>query len=271
MAILVNLGDHTGNTSHEAKMDENAPVERLIPAIITALQLPMTDNAGRPITYHLGHNNRRLPENETLATAGVQTGDTLTIVPEMTAGSQSDSVMRSEAFLPLVILTPGVQQRKTVSGFPAQYHAEFQSAQVQISLRSGVLNHIWQQAKAHMEQEIGGLLVGTVYEEDGQFLVEVEKALEAEHTQAGSGFVTFTEQAWLKMLQQRNDYPDLFVTGWYHSHPGFGIYLSSSDEFIHRNFFGNQPWYLALVVDPFSDEWGIFTLENEKIKRCFAS
>jgi len=88
MAINVVLEDHTGNVTHQAKMVENVPVQRLIPAIVTALGLPVTDPAGRPITYHLSHNNRRLQEDETLESAGVQSGDTLTIVPEMTAGDR---------------------------------------------------------------------------------------------------------------------------------------------------------------------------------------
>ena len=88
MAINVVLEDHTGNVTHQAKMVENVPVQRLIPAIVTAMGLPVTDPAGRPITYHLSHNNRRLQEDETLESAGVQSGDTLTIVPEMTAGDR---------------------------------------------------------------------------------------------------------------------------------------------------------------------------------------
>jgi len=89
MPIQITLEDHTGNISHQAKMDENALVRQIIPAIITTLHLPITDNAGRPITYHLSHNNRRLEENQTLQSAEVRTGDTLTIVPEISAGTQS--------------------------------------------------------------------------------------------------------------------------------------------------------------------------------------
>ncbi len=111
------------------------------------------------------------------------------------------------------------------------------------------------------------MLAGLVYEADGRFLVVVEKILEAQHTQAGLTFVTFTDKTWLDLLKQRNSSP-FPVLGWYHSHPGFGIFLSASDEFIHRNFFGSQPWYIALVVDPYSDDWGIFTLQEGKMKRC---
>jgi len=32
-------------------------------------------------------------------------------------------------------------------------------------------------------------------------------------------------------------FADKKIVGWYHSHPGFGIFLSEYDLFIHRNFF----------------------------------
>ena len=86
MAIQVLLEDHTGNKRHQVKMAESANVEKLIPATVTALGLPLTDQAGRPMTYHLSYRGRRLQEEETLESVGVETGETLTLVPEMIAG-----------------------------------------------------------------------------------------------------------------------------------------------------------------------------------------
>jgi hypothetical protein len=87
MALQVMLEDHTGNKRHQVKMTETANVERLIPATVTALGLPLTDQAGRPMTYHLSYRGRRLQEEETLESVGVEPGETLTLVPEMIAGS----------------------------------------------------------------------------------------------------------------------------------------------------------------------------------------
>ena len=86
MAIQVTLEDHTGNKQHQVKMAESANVEKLIPATVTSLGLPMTDQAGRPMTYHLSYRGRRLQEEETLESVGVEPGETLTLVPEMIAG-----------------------------------------------------------------------------------------------------------------------------------------------------------------------------------------
>jgi hypothetical protein len=86
MSIQITLEDHTGNVSHQAKVVENVPVQRILPAIVTALGLPIINPMGRAIIYHLSHDGRRLQEDETLEAAGVKDGDTITIVPEMTAG-----------------------------------------------------------------------------------------------------------------------------------------------------------------------------------------
>src|SRR6185437_9021328 len=52
-------------------------------------------------------------------------------------------------------------------------------------------------------------------------------------------------------------YPEKRIVGWYHSHPGFGVFLSDHDTFIHRNFFSSRD-QVAWVYDPHSDEEGCF-------------
>ncbi|MBK8031262.1 MAG: hypothetical protein IPK17_17580 [Chloroflexi bacterium] len=45
--------------------------------------------------------------------------------------------------------------------------------------------------------------------------------------------------------------------GWYHSHPGFGVFLSGMDLGIHNQFFTHL-WQLAVVIDPIQRHYGIF-------------
>ena len=47
------------------------------------------------------------------------------------------------------------------------------------------------------------------------------------------------------------------MIGWYHTHPGFGIFLSDMDVFICDNFF-NLPWQVAFVYDPLGGDEGNF-------------
>jgi proteasome lid subunit RPN8/RPN11 len=263
MAIHVILEDHTGNIRQQAKLSETATVEQLIRAIITTLKMPVTDSAGRVITYFLAHNGRRLQEGATLTSAEVQGNDTISIVPQMTAGALSDPQS-------LVALEGVSEHRLPVMGFPAGgYPIDASSVTTRVSFNPGLLKCVQNHAKSHQTEEVGGILIGRVYEDEGRFLVKVEDLLKAQHTIASVASLTFTDQTWLDLLHQRHMHTDQFVTGWYHSHPGFGIFLSSSDLFIHQHFFHDQPWYLALVVDPLSDEWGIFSWENAEVKRCF--
>src|SRR5215469_5572410 len=102
MAVQVVIEDHTGNVRHPVRLSETATIDRLIRAIITTLNLPITDPAGRSITYYLAHNNRRLQDNDTLASAEVREGDTLTIVPQMTAGGGPLSPQHSRTLDTLV-------------------------------------------------------------------------------------------------------------------------------------------------------------------------
>ena len=59
-------------------------------------------------------------------------------------------------------------------------------------------------------------------------------------------------------------YPDesAIMVGWYHTHPGFGIFLSGMDQFIHQNFF-TQKWHIALVLDPIAKSGGFFCWDRQ--------
>jgi hypothetical protein len=52
-------------------------------------------------------------------------------------------------------------------------------------------------------------------------------------------------------------YPDKQIVGWYHTHPGMGVFLSSYDAWLHHHFFP-EPWQVALVIDPLSPAGGFF-------------
>ena len=52
--------------------------------------------------------------------------------------------------------------------------------------------------------------------------------------------------------------------GWYHTHPDFGVFLSSHDLFIHRHFFG-QPLQVAYVVDPIRQTRGFFQWRGDAL------
>ena len=88
----------------------------------------------------------------------------------------------------------------------------------------------------------------------------------ANAAQAGT-HVTFTQDTWAHIYETKDaKYPDHRIVGWYHSHPGFGVFLSDHDTFIHKNFF-SSPLQVAWVYDPHSDEEGCFGWVGKRLER----
>jgi proteasome lid subunit RPN8/RPN11 len=52
------------------------------------------------------------------------------------------------------------------------------------------------------------------------------------------------------------------IVGWYHSHPGQGLFLSQTDAETHMQFYQFSPYAVSLVVDPRSSEFGIWIYEH---------
>jgi proteasome lid subunit RPN8/RPN11 len=94
--------------------------------------------------------------------------------------------------------------------------------------------------------------------QDKDHRIEVTASIEGENADQAGAHVTFTQATWEHIYAVKDKrYPSQRIVGWYHSHPGFGIFLSEHDTFIHRNFF-SSPGQVAWVFDPHSDEEGCF-------------
>jgi proteasome lid subunit RPN8/RPN11 len=132
-----------------------------------------------------------------------------------------------------------------------------------VEMKSQVLRDIRLHARSSMSAEICGVLIGAV---EGEKTV-VEASIQGEEARQGGSHVTFTQDTWTHIYKVKDvKYPDKRIVGWYHSHPGFGIFLSEHDTFIHKNFF-SDPAQIAWVYDPHSDEEGCFAWEKGEIKR----
>ncbi len=104
--------------------------------------------------------------------------------------------------------------------------------------------------------EHGGVMVGHVDEATGATVVT--GSIRAVGSVSEVASLTFTHETWDHISGvMESTFPDRSIVGWYHSHPHFGIFLSSHDQFIHQNFFG-EPWQVAYVRDPLLDQRGFF-------------
>jgi proteasome lid subunit RPN8/RPN11 len=117
-----------------------------------------------------------------------------------------------------------------------------------------VLQQIRRHARGSMGAEICGVLIGDVVDD----VTRVGACIAGEEARECGANVTFTQQTWQHIYKVKDaKFAESSIVGWYHSHPGFGIFLSDYDLFIHKNFF-EAPHQVAWVFDPHSDEEGCF-------------
>lgn len=117
--------------------------------------------------------------------------------------------------------------------------------------------------------ELGGILLGKecVDDETGEPFVWITEALEAKHYENTQASFTYTHESWEEITRERDrKFPDLDVVGWYHTHPDFGVFLSSHDLFIHHHFFA-QRLQVAYVVDPIRQTRGFFQWKDGQMQQ----
>jgi len=123
---------------------------------------------------------------------------------------------------------------------------------------------LWKHAISVRDREVGGVLIGEFCKENtcSSHYLDISAIIKAEHANEEQASLTFTHQTWNKLHEQVDEnYPNKDIVGWYHTHPGFGVKLSSKDKFIHDNFF-NLPYQMALVLDPINMNY-LYYLSNK--------
>ena len=143
-------------------------------------------------------------------------------------------------------------------------------AAVDILLDEAPLRAMQAHALSSIDREVAGVMIGRQPEKqpDGRYIVHVIDSIIAKHTVMHGASVTYTPESWRYLndtLWER--YPDesAVMVGWYHTHPGFGIFLSGMDLFIHQNFF-TQIWHVAYVLDPRARTSGFFCWNRQRTK-----
>ncbi len=131
-------------------------------------------------------------------------------------------------------------------------------------------NALWSHARTSVEAEVGGILVGKITLPDEKtFSLEVAGCLPATAARSERASVLFTAQSLEDMKTQRlAQFPHLQVVGWYHTHPGFGVFLSRQDYSLHNLAFDFYPWCVALVVDPVKDQMACFWPTSRGVFQC---
>lgn len=180
--------------------------------------------------------------------------------------SSSDSVAR-EAATSVAQRSPpgdGPQFRNWV---PKSTDVAAPTSGVQILVFGDVFRDIQEHASTDLEKEVAGFLLGSVRDADGagRSLVTIEATVTAKHVVTGPTHVEFSHRTWTELHREREeDFGNLPVVGWYHTHPSLGIFLSRYDVFIHQGFF-TRASDIALVLDPVQHHAGFFAWAGKEL------
>ena len=137
--------------------------------------------------------------------------------------------------------------------FPADLSGEFR-----VHFSRQAHQQMMSHAATTSEVELCGVLVGDIRRDSQGPYLEITGAIEAQGANNYGSQVTFTHEAWSHIHAIKDErYPDKKIVGWYHTHPGFGVFLSSMDMFIQENFFA-QPYQVAVVVETKQNKEGCF-------------
>lgn len=128
-----------------------------------------------------------------------------------------------------------------------------------VSISKTVLERIMDSAR-ETDYEIIGLLLGGVEKDTVVIADSVSGAQESGsmHASLSPGTIAkISDQILTGELQGK-------IVGWYHSHPGFGLFMSPTDVSTQSNFQQFSDKVTAMVVDPRNDEFAFFFLDEKK-------
>lgn len=139
-----------------------------------------------------------------------------------------------------------------------------------------IVQRVYMQIQDHINQtetvESGGILVGQPFRAPGDestFVIVTGAIPQDSHNRSVGHFTVGPQEIAAARAVMEREYPGLAAVGWYHSHPGHGIFLSAQDMTIVNGIY-NAPWHIAIVIDPLRGEEGIFVgPEGQRLRHAW--
>lgn len=143
--------------------------------------------------------------------------------------------------------------------FPARLVGEYR-----VCLTDQANTRMRDHAATTSDVELCGVLVGEVLKDELGPYLQISDVIEGQAANNYGSQVTFTHDTWSHIHSiMDKEHPGKRIVGWYHTHPGFGVFLSGMDTFIQENFF-NQPYQVAIVIETKQNELGCFAWKDGK-------
>lgn len=94
--LTLRVSDISGSRVHDVETPDDIAVNRILMVLVERMNLPFHSPDGQIMSYKLHHRRTgsQLLDKQTLAQAGVQSGDELRLQPEITAGAVPGTATR---------------------------------------------------------------------------------------------------------------------------------------------------------------------------------
>ena len=131
------------------------------------------------------------------------------------------------------------------ASFPASRREDFR-VYFDADAHDAIRRHV----REDLSVEVGGVWVGQWRRDaDGPFVL-ISRSIRCDSSDPRAAEMTFTHDAWAKIHREMDTLdPELRIVGWYHSHPGFGCFMSETDVRTQDGIFGGGTGF-AIVIDP---------------------
>lgn len=124
-----------------------------------------------------------------------------------------------------------------------------------VFMQESCLETMKKHAATDMLREQAGILCGQAFLDSDQPYVNITSVFPADTINSPVHFC-FHAASWERIWGRLQSVSP--IVGWYHSHPGLGVFLSATDLRTQKLYFA-EPWQVAIVIDPVNSQFGIFS------------
>lgn len=253
--------------AYKCLLPDDVPVSRLALCLAERIHLPVIGPDDRPISYYfIIKGGKPLDPDASLQDLKLPDPLTLRLVPEVSAAADKMQVPPES-----IDTADEIEQDDLdiiISDPIALLHDTEFIRRPDVRIDANVHRDIEQFSREWGQAECAGLLLGTVDNENRERIIHIRAIAPARNAESTNTSVKLTANAWESMLIYRDrNFADLRILGWFHTHSGWGVFLSDSDVFIHRHFFPH-PNMVAYVLDPTTGRDGFYYWHEGKIGLC---
>ena len=262
-ATLMDLADIR---AYECTLPDDVPVSDIAGRLAKLIHMPMVGPDNLPLSYGLViRGGKSLDPDATLAALGAPKKLTMRIVPEVTVSQEE-----AEPECDLAVEVPEEEPEPLIeiAEPTALLHDVELGARPDVRIDARVHKEIEEFASQDRNAECVGLLLGEVIAEGTSRVVHISAIAPAKGAVGTRSSIRLSTDAWQEMLRVRDTrYSELRVLGWFHTHVGWGVFMSDADVFLHRHFFPH-PNMISYVLDPTTGRDGFFFWHEGKISLC---